>query len=223
MKFSRFIKSFLPVLSNYRMYILISMCLLLALWSVSESSGVSEVSEVSAGDVMINIYGQPLEPCLQPGDSRGSGDSGGYCSEKGGGVHQICMDVDSQSKNFARDTNQGTNWSLDREGRSHCMCLGAWSLYKQKQRDNLIDETSDELQCEAISQISLSDVYTNKWNTWNGHEKPDQIVEGINTMVSQCYDTKEINTQKEYLQSLYCDLVTDKPEFHTTSLYQQLC
>ena len=178
---------------------------------------------IDNSDVMTNIYGQPLQTCLEPDDKRGSGDQNGYCSEQGGGVHQICMNVNSKSKNFARDTNQGTNWSLDREGKNHCMCLGAWALYKKKQELNEIPRTHRELQCDAISQISLSDTYTQKWNTWNGHEKPDQIVNGITELVGQCYHQNVSPSQKEYLQSLYCNFTADKDEFKPGMLYKELC
>ena len=103
------------------------------------------------------------------------------------------------------------------------MCLGAWSLYKERQKLGEIPETSNELQCESISQISLSDRYTGNWNTWNGHEKPQQIVSGITQMVDQCYQRGKTKEQKQYLKDLYCDLTKDKQEFHNTRLYQQLC
>ena len=37
-----------------------------------------------------NIYGEPLQPC-KTGTEPGSWDNEGYCSERGGGVHQICI------------------------------------------------------------------------------------------------------------------------------------
>ena len=173
--------------------------------------------------VSVNLYGTSLEPCQTRGDTRGSGDNEGKCSETDGGVHQICMKVDARSQNFAKDTGQGSNWSKERVGKKHCMCLGAWSLYKERQKLGEIPETSNELQCESISQISLSDRYTGKWNTWNGHEKPQQIVSGITQMVDQCYQRGKTKEQTQYLKDLYCDLTKDKQEFHNTRLYQQLC
>ena len=172
--------------------------------------------------VMKNLYGEPLERCQRyRHDSNGSWING-YCSETDGGVHQICMDVDQSSRNFAKDTNQPSNWSLNRVGKNHCMCLGAWSLYKERQKQGEIPETSDELHCDAISEISLSDQYTGKWNTWNGHEKPKQIVTGINSMVSQCYNNKR-GKGRDYLRNNYCDFSKDKPEFHNTPTHKQLC
>ena len=173
--------------------------------------------------VSVNLYGTSLEPCQTQGDTRGSGDHEGKCSETDGGVHQICMKVDARNQDFAKDTGQGSNWSKERVGKKHCMCLGAWSLYKERQKLGEIPETSKELQCESISQISLSDRYTGKWNTWNGHEKPQQIVSGITHMVDQCYQRGKTKEQTQYLKDLYCDLTKDKQEFHNTRLYQQLC
>ena len=37
------------------------------------------------------------------------------------------------------------------------MFLGAWSLYKAKQNNELIDETYDELNCDAIPEMSLNE------------------------------------------------------------------
>ena len=169
-----------------------------------------------------NLYGEPLKRCQRYSEDSNGSWINGYCSETDGGVHQICMDVNQSSRNFAKDTNQPTNWSQDRIGKNHCMCLGAWSLYKERQKQGEIPETSDELHCDAISEISLSDQYTGKWNTWNGHEKPKQIVTGINSMVSQCYNNKR-GKGKDYLRNNYCDFSKEKPEFHNTSTYKQLC
>ena len=107
---------------------------------------------------MLNIYGESLEKCredLNSSDQRGSWDSNGYCSELGGGVHQICFDVNSATKDFSTDTNQ-SNWSLEREGKNHCMCIGAWALYKAKQEEGSISPTTNELKCESIPEISIT-------------------------------------------------------------------
>ena len=165
---------------------------------------------------MLNIYGEPLEKCREDtnsSDQRGSWDSNGYCSELGGGVHQICFDVNHNTKEFSNQTGQ-SNWSLNREGKNHCMCLGAWALYKAKQENNIIPETINELKCESIPEISLTDNYINHWNTWNGNELPDQIVQGVNKLVEQCYHKENIGQEKKgYLQQKYLELVEGKTEF----------
>lgn len=171
---------------------------------------------------MNNVYGEPLEPCRNENnatDSGGSWDCEGYCSELGGGVHQICFDVNQNTEQFSSQTGQ-SDWSLSRSGKNHCMCLGAWALYKAKQSENLIPETNDELNCNSIPEISLTDNYVNNWNTWNGNELPDQIVQGVNKLVEQCYYKENNPSKKEYLKQKYLSLIENKSEFigHTLSL-----
>ena len=85
-----------------------------------------------------NVYGQPLKPCRRPSnasDAYGSWDSAGTCSDRDGedpGAHQICFRVEEDSKNFSENTGQ-SGWSRERLGKNHCMCLGAYALYKARQ------------------------------------------------------------------------------------------
>jgi len=169
-----------------------------------------------------NIYGDSLKPCRKyKDDMSGSWDGGGYCSEKGGGVHQICFDVNSNTKNFAKETGQSGNWSTGRVGKNHCMCLGAWALYKAKQSKGDIKKTQNELNCKAIPQMSLSNDYVNTWNTWNGNELPNQIVNGVNQIIHQCYPTGT-NKQKKSLKHTYLSLTKNRNEFHSTNIYKKL-
>lgn len=142
-----------------------------------------------------NIYGEPLQTCQlnKDPDNQGSWDKKGYCSELGGGVHQICMNVNRETSNFSTETGQ-SDWSEQRVGNNHCMCLGAWALYKQKGKG-----TGNELQCESIPEIALSKKYTDKWNTWNGNELPDQIVKGVDSLVEQCY----LKNPNQHLKQTY--------------------
>jgi len=168
-----------------------------------------------------NIYGDSLKPCRKyKDDMSGSWDGGGYCSEKGGGVHQICFDVNSNTKNFAKETGQSGNWSTGRVGKNHCMCLGAWALYKAKQSKGDIKKTQNELNCKAIPQMSLSNDYVNTWNTWNGNELPNQIVNGVNQIIHQCYPTGT-NKQKKSLKHTYLSLTKNRNEFHSTNIYKK--
>lgn len=157
---------------------------------------------------LLNIYGEPLQPCRSDGssDTRGSWNSNGYCDETGGGVHQICVEV-NKTPDFSYNTGQG-RWSDGRRGKNHCMCLGAWALYKARQERGKIPETNDELQCESIMDDALDSGYVNKWNTWNGNELPDQIVQGVEALYDQCYE-KANDTQKENLQTLYDELMNN--------------
>ena len=142
-----------------------------------------------------NIYGEPLKPC-KTGTKPGSWDNEGYCSEKGGGVHQICMNVTEKRSDFSTQTGQ-SDWSEDRVGNNHCMCLGAWALYKAKGKGD-----NNELVCESIPDMSLNPDYVNNWNTWNGNELPDQIIDGVDSMVQQCYNKKN----SDYLKQKYDNL-----------------
>ena len=77
------------------------------------------------------------------------------------------------------------------------MCLGAWALYKTKNKGN-----NKELVCDSIPDMALSTDYVSNWNTWNGNELSDQIVKGVDSLVKQCY-----NKQKsEHLKERYDEL-----------------
>ena len=146
-------------------------------------------------ETLKNIYGEPLQKCKQIFNKKniGSWDDGGYCSETGGGVHQICFRVDDDTSNFSTETGQ-SDWSTSRVGNNHCMCLGAWALYKEKNKGN-----DKELVCESIPDMSLNPDYVSNWNTWNGNELPDQIIKGVDSLVQQCYDKKN----NGYLKNKY--------------------
>ena len=100
------------------------------------------------------------------------------------------------------------------------MCLGAWSLYKAKQNNNLIDDTENELNCDAIPEMSLSEGYIGNWNTWNGNELDDQIVDGVNSLMEQCY-RKGNESQRKYLKDKYYKLTNPRSEFHNTEVYNK--
>ena len=157
-----------------------------------------------------NVYGEPLQSCRIENKStnQGSWDSKGYCSEMDGGVHQICMNVDSDTSDFSTQTGQ-SDWSESRVGYNHCMCLGAWALYKSKGLG-----TGSELQCDSIPDTALSKEYIKKWNTWNGNELPDQIVQGVDSLVEQCYDKKP----SAYLRDKYDRLRESYPSEWTSRI-----
>lgn len=160
---------------------------------------------------MKNIYGKRLQPCrLNKDDLNGSWDPQGYCSELGGGVHQICFNIDDNTKDFSKHTYQ-SDWSKTRNNNNHCMCLGAWSLYKARQNKNQIPKTYNELKCDAIPEIALSSDYISNWNTWNGHELPNQIIDGINSLVNQCKYTND-KASKQYLKNKIDELQNVYPE-----------
>ena len=150
-----------------------------------------------------NIYGEPLKQCkkILTNENQGSWDSNGYCSEDGGGVHQICFSVDQNTSDFSTETGQ-SNWSETRIGNNHCMCLGAWALYKAKNKGN-----NKELVCESIPEMSLDTRYVKNWNTWNGNELPNQIVKGVDNLVKQCYNENgKTSSSQTYLKQKYDEL-----------------
>jgi uncharacterized protein (DUF2237 family) len=181
------------------------------------------------GTSLKNIYGEPLKSCRKyKGDQRGSWDRGGYCSEQGvdTGLHQICFKLNNRTKNFSGDTGQ-SNWSPSRipkgkNNNNHCMCLGAYSLYKAKQKKGLLKKTMNELNCSAIPETAFNSEYVKKWNEWNGYELPEQVVEGISSLYSQCY-RKGNRKQKKYLRAKFCNLA-DKKEgksLRKTNIYKK--
>lgn len=181
---------------------------------------------IEPNNVLLNIYGEPLEPCQRYSDDfSGSWDNQGNCSETGGGVHQICFRVNQDTQTFSTDTGQ-TGWSQSRitdeiRENNHCMCLGAWALYKAKQRKNIIDQTKDELVCESIMDVALSPSYIDNWNTWNGNELDDQLVDGVNALVDQCY-TQGTESQKKHITDLYNTLAEEYTNLKQTETYQRV-
>lgn len=152
-----------------------------------------------------NIYGQSLKPCRNKKnlDLSGSWNSHGYCDEEDGGVHKICVDVNNTNQ-FSKNTGQG-NWSDTRKNKNHCMCLGAWALYKAKQDKKIIPYSTNELKCESIMEDVFHPKYIQKWNSWNGIELPNQIENGVQHLYNQCYQ-KGSPSQKKYLSNLYQNL-----------------
>lgn len=196
-------------------------------------------------ETKLNIYGEHLQICKSQNDETdidGSFEDGGYCTELGGGVHQLCFKIQDDSKDFAKNTKQQYNWSEDRlckkknkkdecikkiDSNNHCMCLGAYSLYKNRQINNPIydkptTKTSNELVCEAIPETVFNKEYINSWNTWNANEIPNQIKVGVEEMVKQC--SQNISSeQKQILIKKYCSLATQKNEMKEGEFYRKHC
>ena len=194
-----------------------------------------------------NIYGEPLINCnyRDTSDRRGSWDYDGFCSEKGGGVHQICFDVTDTSKNFARHTGQGSNWSSDRKGKNHCMCLGAWANFKAKQQQGKFEldnndkinknnaySSDNELVCDAIPESVFDTRYFNAfnreqpgmWQLWNGEERKvaNQASVGLDELVKQCSKRNVSSESKKNLKNKYCSLAKNNPELQSM-FYKEYC
>ena len=119
--------------------------------------------------MMMNIYGTPLQKCQNSAeDFRGSWDNYGYCSDRAGdtGVHQICLSMDGQRLNFSEETYQ-SDWSRSRKGNNHCVCVGAYSLWKARQQE-LGMSSNDDVVCHAIPATAIQK-HAEEWKRWNGH------------------------------------------------------
>jgi uncharacterized protein (DUF2237 family) len=139
-----------------------------------------------------NVYGEPLKSCAENYETSGSWDAQGFCSEKGGGVHTICVNkISKNAKNFSSKTGQ-SNWSDNRGNNNHCVCLGAWSLYSAKENN----QNSNVLKCDAIPEFIFSHSYYNDWDTWNGKQKPNQIENGLDNLYNICENQADGNEKK---------------------------
>lgn len=197
------------------------------------------------GTNMVNIYGSKLEKCRRESNSNdmyGSWDSNGYCSEleSNRGIHQICLEVSDKKNtaNFSNDTGQ-SNWSKEtRLNKNHCMCLGAYSLFKYRQEKEIVmfdkkqklKSTSGELNCKSIRKEALTPKYFNNWNSWNGHEKKANeqgdniIVSGVESLVNECSQKNDItNQEKENLINNYCNMAKDISILNNTEFYKKTC
>ena len=172
---------------------------------------------------MLNIYDEPLQKC---GDSKmydGSWDNDKKCSELGGGVHQICIkNIAKNTNKFSKTTGQ-TDWSSDRLNNNHCVCLGAWSLYVAKKTRQNKAIKKNILKCDAIPKVSLSESYVSKfsegWNKWNGIEINNQIKEGVEELVNNCYHGPKRNVLKKN----YCNFASKVGSLSNTDMYNKLC
>ena len=175
---------------------------------------------------MKNIYDQPLQSCGTSSMKPGSWDSEGYCSETDGGVHQICVKKIAQSTpGFSKTTGQ-SNWSDNRGTDNHCVCLGAWSLYNAEQNKNNHSQSNKQvLQCGAIPKVALSEQYVSKfsegWNKWNGLELDNQIKNGVEALVTNCYDSTEPKT--EALRKNYCEFASKVAPLSSSTMYHEYC
>ena len=175
-----------------------------------------------------NIYGNELQKCQGNKSDLSGSWIDGYCQEQGvnTGVHQLCFKVDKDTSDFSEKTYQ-SKWSESRKGKNHCMCLGAYALYKERQKANKNNEnynqTKNELVCNAIPNTVFDEKYVNNWNTWNGNQLPNQIKSGLESLVRQCFNESTIKSDKDYLRNKYCNLAMSKKELQNSDLYTQLC
>tara|TARA_B100000900_G_scaffold385114_1_gene374538 strand:- start:28 stop:624 length:597 start_codon:yes stop_codon:yes gene_type:complete len=179
-----------------------------------------------------NIYNEPLVACGNKGMGRGSWDQNFMCSERGGGVHQICVkNIGTNTNQFSVKTGQ-SDWSTERGNNNHCVCLGAWSLYNAKKNNKeFSDKNTKKLKCDAIPDYSLTNRYVNQfvrggegWEKWNGLEKDyrTQIIDGVHSMVDECYSDGN-KQQQAALKKNYCDFAKTINKLNNTKFYKEMC
>lgn len=181
----------------------------------------SKITKQNFSNIDLNIYNQPLKKCGTNKMVNGSWDSTGKCSERDGGVHQICIKkISKNATNFSLNTGQ-SNWSDMRNNDNHCVCLGAWSLYNAKNKNR----KKKILKCDAIPKIALSKNYVSKfsegWNKWNGLEFNNQIVNGVNNIINDCYDPSD--KKSIHLKNNYCKFAKQVNELKKSDLFKKMC
>ena len=190
-----------------------------------------EKKKIRGGKNLKNIYDEDLKKCGNEKMKNGSWGKNNKCDELGGGVHQICIKkISKNTENFSKNTGQ-SNWSENRNEDNHCVCLGAWSLYnKKKKKKNKIEKNDRILKCDAIPKNALSENYVSKfsegWNKWNGLELDNQIKNGVEELVKNCYyDNENHNMYKksQKLKKNYCNFAKKHNELNNTNLYNKLC
>lgn len=180
------------------------------------------------GKEILNIFNEPLLACGSSSMTNGSWDTEGKCSEVGGGVHQICVkNISKNTPGFSSKTGQ-SNWSDQRGNDNHCVCLGAWSLYNALDKKNSFpNENKKVLKCEAIPKISLSKNYVKKfsqgWNKWNGYELKDQVKDGVESLVKNCYNFNNPQQRDINLKNNFCEMAQEVKVLKDTSTYKTLC
>ena len=163
-----------------------------------------------------NIYNQKLKPCKKANMFAGSWYNNGYCNEIGGGYHQIC--INNISKNlpkFSHITGQ-SNWSLNRKHNNHCVCLGAWALYNNKEKKKQFNP----LDCDAIPKTIFTEDYLNIWNKWNNIEEEEQIIDGIDSILYYC--NKNDFKSKELVKN-YCSFTKKYSPYKNSKMREKLC
>lgn len=185
--------------------------------SVSSILVILIAKEQENMDELLNVYDQPLKACGNDSMSNGSWDSSGKCSELGGGVHQICVkNIRDKTPDFSEETGQ-SGWSDERGRDNHCVCLGAWALYAKKKPDKV----KKVLKCDAIPKVAFSKEYVSKFNTWNGEELPNQIVDGVTSMYKNCVTNNK--SKNNALKQNYCNFAKNVTELKNSKLYSEIC
>merc|ERR1712187_444182 len=144
---------------------------------------------IGSSQAILSLLGTELMVCPDAGSSINQ-----KCQEPGGGVHAIC--IEDIPKDFSSSTGQSP-WSARLNGRHHCVCLGAWSLYVKM-------GNKPKVKCDATPEFVFEESYTSHWSKWNGLEKDKQYVQGVNHMYKRCREEAGDNEEMiEHLKAKY--------------------
>ncbi|CAD7972364.1 unnamed protein product [Amoebophrya sp. A25] len=80
-----------------------------------------------------------------------------------------------------------------------------------------------KLKCDAIPETALDYRYVGKWNTWNGHELPNQVVDGVEELVAQCIDQARSKKQRTHLTDKFCAMAVQTDSLSGRASYKELC
>lgn len=193
--------------------LIIVLSVIIVTYLTFHSEKEKNIESMTAGG-LLNLYDQELQPCPDnESESSGSWDGNKKCSELDGGVHQICYrDIGTNANEFSKNTGQN-DWSTGRGDENHCVCLGAWSLYKKQIDEGIIeDNAKSRLKCDAIPKIAFSIDYVDKFSTWNGNELSGQIINGVEGIVEECEKDTDDETKKTKLIDNYCNFADQVDE-----------
>eukprot|EP00392_Amoebophrya_sp_AT5.2_P014986 g15168.t1 len=79
------------------------------------------------------------------------------------------------------------------------------------------------LKCNAIPETALENRYVGKWNRWNGHELPNQVVDGVEELVAQCLEQTNNEIERKHLLALYCSMASNEVSLKERPAYSEMC
>jgi len=160
-------------------------------------------------NIKVNLYGTPLEACQDKvGDKYGSWSDDGTCSEQVRGVHEIC--IDGLPADFSTETHQPA-WSTMREGKRHCVCIGAWSLYMTDMKKHVAGADKIMPHCKSIPETALTHRYLQQWGNWNGY--PADVALSAKEMVNRCMQAPGLTDHEKCgLRQRYLAFREDVPD-----------
>jgi len=145
-------------------------------------TGAKAVVNCKQANIKVNLYGTPLQACqVEASDRSGSWADDGTCSEQVRGVHEIC--IEGLPADFSTETHQPA-WSREREGKRHCVCIGAWSLYMTDMQKHVKGAEKIMPHCQSIPETALTHRYLQQWGNWNGY--PADVALSARELVYRC-------------------------------------